>query len=72
MSDTHITISKDDLVDLAHYFFLWKDAHCSGNHIGVSIFGDWLLRLQDRTGTEVAERDFLVRSIDRANELAIV
>jgi len=72
MNDTHITISKADLADLASFYYWWLDARCTGNHIGVSVYGGWLRDLQDRIGAEVVDRDDLVRSLDRARELANV
>lgn len=71
MTDNTITIDRADLTNLAHYFYLWKDAYASGNHEGTSVFGIWLRDIQDRTGAEVIDRDDLVRSIDRAHERLI-
>jgi len=69
MDDTHITIKKSDLANLAFYFHLWRDAYASGNHEGTSVYGDWVRSMQDRLGVEVVDRADLTRSIDRAHEL---
>lgn len=70
MNDTQVTLQKSDVAELANQYFWWKEAFYDQNHIGVSVYGGWLLSMQDRLGVEIVDRDDLVRSIERARELA--
>lgn len=56
MTDT-VTMTRDDIRELAHTYYLYRDALGSPdrprNHAGVSIYGDWLLSMQARMGVEL-------------------
>ena len=52
---TNNTITKDNAIDLAHTYWLYRDAQGKGDDIGVTIYGDWLLSKQDRMGVEMID-----------------
>ena len=52
MTDT-ITLSRADLTDLAHTYYLYRDALERRNYAGISIYGDWLQSMQRRMGVEL-------------------
>ena len=62
------TVSTADAGDLAHTYHLFMSAWESGNHTGVTIYGDWLLSKQTRMGIELVTPHNIVKSIELAHE----
>ena len=49
-------MTNDDIRELAHTYYLYRDAlngPGASNAAGVSIYGDWLLSMQDRMDVEL-------------------
>lgn len=54
MTDT-TTITAEDAAELAHtYHWLMRDID-AGNDAGVTIYGDWLLSVQERMGVQLID-----------------
>jgi|DEB19_MinimDraft_3_1074340.scaffolds.fasta_scaffold00983_8 hypothetical protein len=62
------TVSKTDAVDLAHtYHWFMRDLN-DGHDLGVCIYGDWLLSMQERMGVELIDQSRLADIVAHANE----
>lgn len=64
MNDNVIT--KDNAIDLAHTYWLYRDALDKSDDIGVTIYGDWLLSKQHRMGVEMIDPLAIKRAIASA------
>lgn len=54
MTDT-ATITTDDAAELARTYAWFREAIAAGNDAGITIYGGWLLSMQERMGVQLID-----------------
>lgn len=63
------TITKIDAAELAHTFSWFMRDIATGDNEGISIYGGWLLSMQERMGVELMRPEYIRNSIASADKI---
>lgn len=67
MTDNH-TITADNAAELAHTYHLYRTALANREYAGTSIYGDWLISMQERMGVTLIDRAAIRAAIATADQ----